>query len=113
MLIGALVASGASAFVMIDNWFVSDLSEGSVDTSLNLDIEDLPSDEDIKVIWTIPELDIRVSKGPYDPIDLRHARIARSFEIPWDAEPGEYVVRLTITDSEGNKRIRHRFVEVE
>lgn len=111
----ALAAASTSAFVVIDHWFTPDraFADGFVDTAVTLDIDDVPSNEDIKVVFLIPELGVRSSKGFFDPSGLRHSTVHRVFDIPEDAEPGEYVIRMTVVDKQGNKRVRHRFIEIE
>lgn len=110
-----LTATAASAFVMIDHWFVPDnaFADSQMDTLAQFDLEELPDENDIKVTFVIPELDVRASKGPYRPEELRYHSVARSFWLPEDAEAGEYVVRMTIRDDDGNARVVHRFVEIE
>jgi hypothetical protein len=107
--------SGVSAFVMIDGFYSSEYAfpDSFVEASASIDLEDHGIDDNLKVVFTIPELGVRASKGPFDPEDLRDVYVYRSLDIPWDAEPGEYVVRMTVTDDDGNKRIKHRFIEIE
>jgi hypothetical protein len=115
VLMFVLLAAGVSAFVTVDHWGVYEDEPfyEFVENDVSLNVRDLPSNEDIKVVFTIPELDVRSSKGPYDPEELRHTSIRRSILLPWDADYGEYVIRMTVTDSEGNKHIRHRFIEID
>jgi hypothetical protein len=110
-----LAATSAGAFVLVDSWYHPDigLPGDFVQSDVTLDIGDVDPDADLKVVFTIPELGLRVSKGPYELPGSRYASVRRGFEIPYDAEPGEYVIRMYVTDDFGNKKIRHRFVEIE
>lgn len=110
-----LAVTSASAFVIVDHWYASPqaFSGGFVSNSVTLDIKDLDPDPNLKVSFVILELGVRSVKGPYNPSGLLHTTVHRSLEIPYDAEPGEYVVRMYITDKHGNKRIKHRFIEIE
>ncbi|MEM2916714.1 MAG: hypothetical protein QXT19_05165 [Candidatus Woesearchaeota archaeon] len=114
LVIAAVVlASTASAFVSVEHWSVHDDAPfyEFVENNVDLDVLGMKADE-IKVVFAIPELAVRESKGPY-AWTQRNERISRSIILPDDAEPGEYVIRMTITDSKGNKRIRHRIIEIE
>jgi len=110
-----LLAASVSAFVVVDHWGVYDDEPfyEFVENDVSLNVRDLPSNEDIKVVFTIPELGIRESKGPYDPEELQYTTVHKMLELPWDADYGEYVIRMTVTDSEGNKHIKHRFIEID
>lgn len=110
-----LAATSASAFITIDSWWTPEeaFADSFVETAINLDIDDLGSDEDIKVTFSIPELGIRASRGPYDPASTRIANVHRTLWIPDDAESGEYVIRMVVSDKHGNKHVRHRFVEID
>ena len=110
-----LAATAASASVLVNHWFVPNdaYADSAVDTLAQFDIKDLPDENDIKVVFTIPELDVRASRGPYRPEEQRNHAIDRQFWIPDDAESGEYVVRMTIRDDDGNTRIVHRFIDIE
>jgi hypothetical protein len=114
LLLLVLLAGSVSAFVTVDGWvFTETTFPGDiVDNSISLGIEDLPSDEDIRVVFSIPELGVYSSRGPFDPSGLQHSNVRRVLILPDDVEPGEYVVRLYVRDDEGNKRIRHRFIEI-
>jgi hypothetical protein len=109
-----VLASSVSAFVVVKHWDVAedDLYYEFVDNTLYLDISEMEND-DIKVVFTVPELGARASKGYYAPDSVREDKIQRAVLLPYDADYGEYVVRMTITDKEGNKRIRHRIIEIE
>lgn len=110
-----LAATSASAFVLVDNWWQTEtaLPGDFVESNVNLDIEDVDDEADLKVVFVIPELGLRASKGPYELPSSRYSRVMRGFEIPWDTETGDYVIRMTVTDDFGHKRIKHRFVEIE
>ena len=110
-----ILAGSASAFMLVENWQTPEIAfiDDSVETWVTFDLEDLDADDDIKVVFIIPELAVRASRGPYDPAEFSHTQVRRDLFIPDDAEPGEYVIRMTVTDEDGNKRIRHRFVEIE
>jgi hypothetical protein len=110
-----LAATSASAFVTIESWWTPEetFADSFVETAISLDIDELGSDEDIKVTFSIPELGIRASRGPYDPVSTRTANVHRALWIPDDAEPGEYVIRMYASDKHGNKHVRHRFVEID
>ena len=110
-----LAVTSASAFVMIDHWYASPqaFTGGFVSNSVTLDIKEVDPNPNLKVAFTIPELGVRSVRGPYNPSGLLYTTVHRSLEIPYDAEPGEYVVRIYITDKHGNKRIKHRFIEIE
>ena len=103
------------AFVSVDSWYTprDAFADSFVETDVNLDIEDLESDDERKVVFTIPELDVRASAGYFDPVSLRHASVRRTLWLPDDAEPGEYVIRMTVYDEDGRRHVRHRFVEIE
>ncbi len=109
-----VLASSASA-VLIDHWGIydDDLYSEFVTNDVYLNVRDLPSKDEIKVVFTIPELGIRESRGPYDPEELQHTYLTRTLWLPLDADYGEYVLRMTVTDSEGNKHIKHRFIDIE
>lgn len=109
-----LAAASASAFVVVEHWQPAedDLYGEFVENTVTLDTDDLDPDTRIKTVFTIPELGVRASKGPYDA-ETRHSRVQRTLWLPEGTEPGEYVIRMTVTDNHGNKRIRHRFVEIE
>jgi hypothetical protein len=110
-----LVMVSSVSAILVEHWgiYEDDLYSEFVTNDVNLDIRDLPSRDKIKVVFTIPELDVRESKGPYDPEDLQHTQFTRTLWLPSDADYGEYVLRMTITDSEGNKHIKHRFIEID
>ena len=112
LLMAVLLTASVSAFAIVNNWN-NHAENNFVSTHLSLDISDLQSDAGLKVAFTIPELGIRATKGPFTPSNSLHTNIYRSLVIPLDTEPGEYVIRMYITDKEGNKRIRHRFVVIE
>ena len=114
VLLFVLMATSASAFVVLEGWHFDQVgfTDYPLENQVSLDIEDLGTDDDIKVVFTIPELDVRVSRGPFNPAG-RSARVVRELWIPEDAEAGEYVVRMTVTDDHGNRRVRHRFVQIE
>lgn len=109
-----LAVASASAFVVVENWQPAEdsLYGEFVENTLTLDTGDLDQDTRIKAVFMIPELGVRASKGPYEPTG-RRATVQRTVWLPEDTMPGEYVIRMTITDNHGNKRIRHRFVEIE
>lgn len=114
VLLFVLMATSASAFVVLEGWSFDEVTftDYPLENRVSLDTDDLGTDDDIRVVFTIPELDIRASRGPFNPRG-RSARVMRELWIPEDAEAGEYVVRMTVTDSSGNRRVRHRFVQIE
>ena len=114
MMAFLLAAASASAFVVVERWQPSEdaLFSEFVDNTVTLDTDDLGPDDRLKVVFMIPELGVRASRGPYDPRGS-HDTVQRTLWLPDGTEPGEYVVRMTVTDNHGNKRIRHRFVEIE
>ncbi|MBI4146170.1 putative Ig domain-containing protein [Candidatus Woesearchaeota archaeon] len=68
--------------------------------------------DDVKAKVTIPELGIR--SPSVGPIDIRvHKDVSRTLvlEIPEDAEPGTYTVRVTI-DGDSVHRVIHREIEI-
>ncbi len=113
LIIALLAVSCASAFVIVEHWNVYDDEPfyELVENNVDLDVSEVQSGE-IKVVFTIPELAVRESKGPYSQA-LRNEHIDRAILLPWNTEAGEYAIRMTITDSEGNKRIRHRIIQIE
>ncbi len=113
LIIALLAVSCASAFVLVEHWGVYDDAPfyELVENNVDLDVSGAQGDE-IKVVFSIPELGVRESKGPYAQ-SPRNEHVSRAILLPWDAEAGEYAIRMTITDSEGNKRIRHRIIEIE
>jgi hypothetical protein len=115
VLILVILSASASAFVAVDHWGVYEDEPfyEFVENDVSLNVRDLQSNNDIKVVFTIPELGIRESKGPYDPEELQYTTVHKTLELPWDADYGEYVIRMTVTDSEGNKHIKHRFIEID
>jgi hypothetical protein len=110
-----LAIASASAFVTVDHWWLPDIAfaNGFIDTAVDLDLEELPSNHDIKVVFSIPELNLRAGRGFYDPLTLRSENIQRTLLIPEDAEAGQYTIRMTVIDEDGNRHVRHRFVKVE
>lgn len=110
-----LMAVSVSANIAIEHWTIEEdsLYDEFASNNVGLEITDVPSDYDIKVVFTIPELGVRESRGPYYPDELRHTSLQNTLWLPLDADYGEYVVRMTITDSEGNKRIKHRFLDID
>jgi hypothetical protein len=110
-----LSASAASAFVMVNHFWVPEHTyvESQTDALAQFDFEDNAKDSDVKVVFTIPELGVRASQGPYSPAARRFDTVFRTLDIPADAEPGQYVVRMTVRDDEGNTRVIHRFIDVE
>ncbi len=113
LVVALLSVSCASAFVLVKHWnvYYDEPFYELVENKVDLDVSEAQADE-IKAVFTIPELAVRESKGPYQKA-LRKEHIDRTLILPWNAEPGEYTIRMTITDSEGNKRIRHRIIEIE
>ncbi len=111
LLMFILLASSVSA-VVINHWGIYDDKPyyEYVDNVVYLDVSD--AKDNIKVVFTIPELGVRSVKGPYDA-GIHDADIYSTLLLPYDADYGEYVIRMTITDSEGNKRIKHRFIEIQ
>lgn len=106
--------TSVSAFVQIDRWHTPDVVDADyLDTALTLDRENLPQDARLKVAFTIPELDIRTTYGPSSRKLSRYSTIQRTLDVPWQVQPGEYALRMTITDNKGNKRIKHRIIEIE
>ncbi len=107
-----VLASSVSAFVVIDHWGVYEDEQfyEFVDNDVYLDVSG--SEGNIKAVFTIPELGVRAVKGPYDP-EMHNAKIHSTILLPYDADYGEYAIRMTITDDEGNKRIKHRIIEIE
>ncbi|MBU0979461.1 MAG: hypothetical protein KJ709_01525 [Nanoarchaeota archaeon] len=67
---------------------------------------------DYKVTVTMPELDIRRSFGP-DRIG-KGKTLSKNLrlDIPKHVEPGEYVMRIVLSDGSGNRRVKHRYVEI-
>lgn len=110
-----LLAGSVSAYITIEHWGVAedDLYDEFVSTDLGIDVKGMSHDNEVKVVFTVPELGVRESSGFYSTDELRHAYIQDTVWLPLDAEYGEYVVRMTITDSDGNKRIKHRFLEID
>jgi hypothetical protein len=108
-----VLASSASA-ILIEHWGVyeDELYNEFVSNSVNIDTEEMQNDDNIKVVFSVPELGIRESGGYYSG-EIRHASIQNTIWLPYDAESGEYVLRMTVTDSEGNKHVKHRFIEIE
>ncbi|MEM4240279.1 MAG: hypothetical protein QXM31_03515 [Candidatus Woesearchaeota archaeon] len=113
LIVALLAVASAGAFVVVEHWGVYDDAPfyEIVENNVDLDVSELHGDE-IKVVFAIPELAVRESKGPYAKAP-RDERVSRAILLPWDAEAGEYAIRMTITDSEGNKRVRHRIIEIE
>jgi len=110
-----LSASAASAFVMVNHFWVPEQTalESQTDALAQFDFEDNAKDQDVKVVFTIPELGVRASQGPYSPESRRFDTVFRTLDIPADAPSGQYVVRMTVRDDEGNTRVVHRFIDVE
>ena len=98
---------------MIDRWSTPDYgyTNDEIYTSADFDFNDFTSDSRLKVVFTIPELGIRTSRGPY-AVSGGGTRIHRSLEIPYYAEPGEYVIRMTVYEN-GKKRVKHRFITID
>lgn len=65
--------------------------------------------DNVKIKGYIFELGAYASDGPFD-LGNSH-RSSLLFDIPEDAQPGEYVVRFSINDG-STKRIKHRFISV-
>jgi len=62
---------------------------------------------------TVPELGISYKAGPFDGPEAREfMRQYVLLDIPEDAEPGVYIVRMSLTDDKGFRRTRHREIRV-
>ena len=109
-----VLASSASA-ILIEHWgiYEDELYSEFITNDIDLDIRGLEHDSNIKVVFTIPELGVRESKGPYDPDELSRTNVHKTIWLPLDADYGEYVLRMTVTDEEGNKHVKHRFIDIE
>lgn len=115
IIVFLLAVGSASAFVTVDHWWVPSqaFADGFVDTFVELDLEELPSDTEIKTTFVIPALGSYASKGFYDPVELRSTSIQRTLLVPGDADAGQYVIRMITIDEDGNRHVRHRFFDVE
>ncbi|MEM4247404.1 MAG: hypothetical protein QXR48_03720 [Candidatus Woesearchaeota archaeon] len=113
LLMLSALATGVSA-VLLKHWSVYDDAPfyELVENNVDLDVSKMRADE-IKVVFAIPELGVRESRGPYDPHEFRHASIHKTLLLPWNADYGEYAIRMTISDSKGNKKVRHRIIEIK
>lgn len=68
--------------------------------------------DNTRVTVIIPELDIRRSLGPFD-IDKAGIQ-TKSLGVFIDEETpmGEYLARITISDKNGNRRVKHRWISL-
>ncbi|MFH2028260.1 MAG: C1 family peptidase [Nanoarchaeota archaeon] len=67
--------------------------------------------DDVKVTIVIPELGVRSRIGPFDLNEGEELTRAILAEIPEHTQPGEYVVRMTISNDQ-TIRVRHRILIV-
>jgi hypothetical protein len=67
--------------------------------------------ENAKVLVNIPDLAVRAAFGPFDLSVGKHVTKVLVLELPEDAQPGVYPVRLQIY-SVGAQRIVHRELEI-
>lgn len=66
----------------------------------------------MRVTVMIPELDARRSLGPFDVKKTGTQTKSLALMVPDDAPKGEYLARITITDKNGHKRVKHRWIEL-
>lgn len=101
-----LVLASTSAYAFADATQVyAEVNDGLFEAHASLD----PGNEDnLKVTWTIPELDFRYRVGPYEDDRERGISIAT----PLDAPAGDYLVRITIANDDG-KNVVYRYVTIE
>jgi hypothetical protein len=101
----ALAAVPAAAFADIERANVYDIDgmlTASVDVHRN-------SEQDLTVSVFVPELGVFVRRGPFEDADSRFTTTLHA-ELP-DAEPGDYLVRISVRNENGKKNVyRHVFI---
>jgi hypothetical protein len=115
LIILLLIATTAHAATNTDRTGISRISFD--ETQLYADdilfartILDPHTNERLKVQMTIPELGIFNRRGPFET--RNGERLKNIFlEIPADAPPGDYLVRITAS-TDTHRRVKHRYITI-
>ena len=84
---------------------------GTVELRISLENEERDLDE-VKVVAVIPELGVRYATTNFE-LDSTGTKSKPLFlDIPEDAKPGVYTVRITVSSGEGRHRVIHRDIIV-
>ncbi len=94
--------------------FEADRQHETIQTSIRLTSnEDYMNLLDVKVTYVIYDLGIKRTMGPFD-IDMDDEVVKKiNMDLPRDTPPGEYDVRITLTNEDGLKRVKHRIIMVD
>jgi len=89
---------------------VDDYVRQGDDLKILVDVENqgIGKFENVKVTAYVYDLDLYASRKFYNLKQNRNTREILFLEIPKNARPGVYYLRLVISDSLGNRRVKHR-----
>ena len=115
LIIFLLIATTAQAATVNDRAGISRISfdESEVyapDILFARTILDPHVSERVKVQMSIPELAILNRRGPFE-VTNREMLKTIFLDIPYDAQPGEYLVRITVSNDKF-RRVKHRYITI-
>ena len=103
VLLFLLSATSVTAFAEMHQTFVT-ADDGIFYGHSSIDVE---NEENLRVAWFIPELDFYYRSGSEDDGDFSVNAYS-----DLDAPPGEYLVRVTLSNDEG-RQVVYRYLTIE